>query len=252
VKLPFKLPELGLLGPRRAASLAVLGWWASIYTLVALNVDGPWVRPFIGLAACYGLAFFAVAAGWFWGRWFASGLGWSGVMIAIFAIVMTGWNPALGWYGGLHALIVVALMGKDMAAEYEGRPQWRERYQMGEPATQRLGRAVTRAGASLPSLILWALAPREEGAALVVLGVAIVGTAALLRNRAWGALAVGAAGVAALAMGGLIVPMMQGYWVASYPTAMGIAGSAIALPGLLLLAFLPFAWPTLRFLTAKR
>ena len=77
VKLPFKLPELGLLGPRRAASLAVLGWWASIYTLVALNVDGPWVRPFIGLATCYGLAFFAVASGWFWGRWFASGLGWS-------------------------------------------------------------------------------------------------------------------------------------------------------------------------------
>jgi hypothetical protein len=255
VKLPFglpSLPALGLLGPRRAAALAVLGWWMSIYTLVALNIDGPWVRPFVGLAGCYAVAFFAVASGWFWGRWFASGLGWSGVMIALFAIVMTGWNPALAWYGGLHALIVVALMGKDMAAEYEGRQQWREKYQMGEPAAQRLGRAITRAGASLPSLILWALAPREEGAALVVLAAALVGTAALLRNRAWGALAIGGAGIAALALGGFAVPMMQGYWVASGPTAMAMAGSAVALPGLLLLAFLPFAWPTVRFLLSER
>lgn len=243
---------MGLLGPRRAAALAVLGWWASIYTLVALNLDGPWVRPFIGLAVCYGLAFFSVAAGWFWGRWFASGLGWSGVMIALFAIVMTGWNPALAWYGGLHAVIVVALMGKDMAVEYEGRPQWRERYQMGEPAAQRLGRAVTRAGASLPSLILWALAPREEAAGVIVLIAAVAGTAALLRNRAWGALALGGAGMLALVTGGFAMPMMQGFWAASYPSAMALAGSAVALPGLLILAFLPFAWPTLRFLGSKR
>jgi hypothetical protein len=256
VKLPFKLPEVGLIGPRRAVALAVLGWWTSIYTLVAINIDGAWVRPFIGLAACYGLAFFAVAAGWFWGRWFASGLGWSGVMIAIFAIVMSGWHPALAWYGGLHGLIVLALLGKEMATEYDARSNWRERYQMGEPAAQRLGRAVTRAGASLPSLILWALAPREEGMAIVVLGVAIAGIAALLRNRAWGALAIGAAGIFALVAGGVVMPMGQGfYWdtlYTPYTLAMARAVPAVAIPGLLLFAFLPFAAPTFRFLFAKR
>jgi hypothetical protein len=246
---------IGLVGIRRALALAVLAFFGTIYLLTAVAVDGPWARPFAGLAACYGLAFFAAAAGWFWGRWFASGLGWSGVMLALFALVMIGISPQLIWYGALHLVVVLALMGKPMAEGYEGQNAWRERYQLGEPAAQRLGRAVVRAGASLPSLILWALAPREEGmAATLVLAVAILGGAALLRARAWGALALGGAAVATLVMGGLAVPgpALVGAGHVPWYAAMATAGSVVAVPALLVLAFLPFAGPVARFLIDER
>ena len=50
---------------------------------------------FVALALCYGVAFVGVVAEWFWGRWFATGLAWSGVMIAVAALVMLGWTPVL-------------------------------------------------------------------------------------------------------------------------------------------------------------
>ena len=35
-----------------------------------------------GIAGCYGLAFFAVVAGYFWARWYAVGVGLYGVITA--------------------------------------------------------------------------------------------------------------------------------------------------------------------------
>ena len=78
------------------------------------------------------------------------------------SLVMMGWHPSLAIYTGLHALIVAALMG---AARWPPatscRPTWRERFGMDEFGVARLGKAVTRGSASLPTLIMWALAPRE-------------------------------------------------------------------------------------------
>ncbi|HJZ86964.1 MAG TPA: hypothetical protein VKN99_17450 [Polyangia bacterium] len=252
--MTWKLGELGMVGFRRALALAVLGFFGTIYTLMTIGMEGPWMRPFLGLALCYGVAFFGVAAGWFWGRWFANGLGWSGVMLAAFGMAMMGWQPALAIYGGLHALVVAGLYGTNMAALFEGQADWRKRWQMGDPAVQRLGRAVTRAGASLPSLILWALAPREEPGRLLVLMVALLGLWGLLRLRTWGALAIGAAGAAALLMAGpWPVPANGVFWALEGTRAIAAAAPmTVVVPGLMLLAFLPFVVPVARFLGRER
>ena len=117
----------------------------------------------MALAFCYGVAFFAVVAEWFWGRWFATGLAWSGVMIAIAGVVAVGWLPQLVIFGVLHLFVIVALMGEKMAARYDLQAAWRERYKMDDFGVARLQKTITRSAASLPSLIIWALAPEGRG-----------------------------------------------------------------------------------------
>ena len=82
-------------------------------------------------------------------------------MVGLMSLVMVGWHPSLAIYTGFHALIVGALWASKMAARYELQTGWRERYGMDEFGVTRLGKAVTRGSASLPTLIMWALAPRE-------------------------------------------------------------------------------------------
>ena len=91
-----KLGALGFERVRRAVSALSLSFFAIVYLFIALNTPLPgWEATFLALSACYVVAFFAVVAEWFWGRWFATGLGWSGLMVAIVSMVMIGWDPAL-------------------------------------------------------------------------------------------------------------------------------------------------------------
>jgi len=194
-----RLNEIGFERTRRAVAGLALSLFVSLYLLVALNAPEGLAPAMVALAACYGVAFVGVVSEWFWGRWFAIGLGWSGVMVAIASLAMLGWTPVLAVYGGVHALVVLALLGKKMAARYDLQEAWRQRYNMDEFGVARLRKTVTRAAASLPSLILWALGPKEgRGVALAVGAVAALalgaaGVRGLVKLRSWGVLALAGA-----------------------------------------------------------
>jgi hypothetical protein len=194
-----RVRELGFEKERAALALLPLGFLTSLYAVMSFIVPGEWKPTFGALALCYATAFMAVAAQWFWGRWFASGLGWSGFMVGLGLMVNPdiGWNPLLATYAGLHALVIAALIGSKMAARYELQPAWRERFSMDEYGVTRLGKAVTRASASLPTLIMWALSPRPgqglEIAGAVAFIIGACGVAGMLRLRTWGAVALAVA-----------------------------------------------------------
>jgi hypothetical protein len=235
-----------------------------MYLLLTPSLPSEWRPAFVAIAACYGVAFMGVAAEWFWGRWFADGLAWSGVMVAVASLVKIGWAPALAVFGALHAIIALALAGKKMAARYDLQPAWRERYGMDEYGVARLRKTVTRASASLPSVILYCLAPKEPGQALfasatVVAGVlAVAGLASVVRLRTWGLLALAGAAAALFVGGASALPRFAfagltgaGSWGAAWAYRGLAAGPA--LPVLLLGAALaPFALPAARFLAARR
>lgn len=264
------LNDLGFEKTRRAVAALVLSVFVSLYLLLSLQVPDGWGPAFLALAACYLVAFLAVAAEWFWGRWFAAGLGWSGVMVAAMSMVMIGWMPPLAIYGGLHGLVVLLLLGKRMTALYDLQEGWRQRFSMDEFGVARLRKTVTRSAASLPSLILWALGPKEPGQGMlhslflvvtVVLGVS--GLAGVVRLRTWGVLALGAASAALMAHGGLhvfpevaIVGELPGGLSVLFQSVWGVYPGQVAivtlfgtlLPGTLLLsAVAPFAPPAWRF-----
>ena len=201
--LSARLSQIGFERTRRALAGLALSVFISIYLLVSLNAPEGFARVFVALAFCYGVAFFAVVAEWFWGRWFATGLAWSGVMIAIAGVVAIGWLPQLVIFGVLHLFVIVALMGEKMAARYDLQAAWRERYKMDDFGVARLQKTITRSAASLPSLIIWALAPKEEGMAFAALALAVTGVWGLIRLRSWGVLSLGAAGVLVAAGGHL-------------------------------------------------
>lgn len=239
-----KLGALGFERFRRALSALALSFFAIVYTFLAVNAPEGWGPAFAALGACYAVAFFAVVAEWFWGRWFATGIGWSGLMVAIISLVMIGWVPALLVYGGIHALIVVPLAGKSMAARYDLQEDWRKRYRMDDLGVARLRKTITRSAASLPSLILWALGPKDPGqgmlvslAALALLGLGLGG---LVRARTWGWLAVAGAAAAALVGGGL-------FGTRSFAP---FARPELAI-AFLIAAVVPFTLPAIRFLRAR-
>jgi hypothetical protein len=125
---------------------------------------------FVALSFCYGVAFFAVVAEWFWGRWFASGLAWSGVMIAIAGVGRGRLAAAAGDLRGAAPVRHRRADGEKMAARYDMQAAWRERYKMDDFGVAAVQKTITRSAASLPSLIIWALAPKEEGMAFAALG----------------------------------------------------------------------------------
>jgi hypothetical protein len=251
--LSARLSDIGFERTRRALAGLALSVFFSIYLLMSMNAPEGFGRVFVALSLCYGVAFVAVVAEWFWGRWFASGLAWSGVMIAIAALVMLGWNPALAIFGVLHLLIVVSLVGKKMAARYDLQEAWRQKYKMDDFGVARLQKTVTRAAASLPSLIIWALAPKEEGMgavfAVAALVLGVVGTRALIHLRSWGVLALGAAG-ALVAAGGNVgtlnahAPCGAGGELCNLLT---LAGPTMAFV-LLAAAVIPFSGAIVRYL----
>lgn len=258
------LRDMGFEKPRSAVALLPLSLFSFLYLLAALNAEPQWQLALGGLAICYLTAFIALASEWFWARWFASGLGWSGAMVGIAAMVMMGeWNTALAIYGGLHALVVVLLTGSKMVARYDMQPGWRQRFGMDEFGVVRLRKAVTRASAALPSLILWALGPREGQslAMLAAFGLGLLGLRGLLRLRTWSILALGGSAIAVLVGSeGLLPSLWSTHYVfglrSDVPDALMTAsrspgaGSALAL--LLLAATLPFAGAAVRYYRALR
>jgi hypothetical protein len=261
------LNDVGFEKGRRALAALALSFFITIYLMVSLNAPAGWGPAFLALAVCYAVAFLALTAEWFWGRWFASGLGWSGMMVGMISLVMLGWSPPLAIYGALHGIVVLALLGKKMAVHYDLQSSWRERYAMDEFGVARLRKTVTRAAASLPSLILWALGPKEgqEGMAFAAAGIATLlltasGLRGLIRLRSWGLLALAASSVALWAFGstgaGATTYFLPRHWfeslgfVSNIPSGLGIAPTLAAM--VLAFSLVPFAAPVARFLKRQR
>src|SRR5258707_11133069 len=126
-----RLNDIGFERTRRAVAALSLSLFVFLYLLISLNPPSEeWRLAFLAMSACYGVAFMGVAAEWFWGRWFADGLGWSGLLVAVASLFMIGWTPVLAIYGALHGVVVLALAGNKMAERFDLQPMWRERYCM--------------------------------------------------------------------------------------------------------------------------
>jgi len=261
MELVKRLDEIGFERTRRAISALLLSLIATIYLLLALNAPPELNKALFALAACYLVGFFGVVAEWFWGRWFASGLGWSGVMVAIGGLVQLGWTPVLAIYGGLHLAVIVPLMGKTMAARYDMQEGWRTRYGMDEYGVARLRKTVTRAAAMLPYVILWALGPKEPeqgmiatGAGLTALLLVVAGLRGVVRLRSWGLLAM--AGAAALLGATAVftdsITLFPRVYTSSAAIPRLMGGAPLVGALLLVAALAPFARPAARFLAAGR
>jgi hypothetical protein len=249
-----KLKELGYEKERAALALLSLSFFAIIYFLVAFQTPPEWARVFCALSVLYLVGFLAVASQWFWARWFASGLGWSGFMVGMMALVMVGWHPSLAIYTLLHGTVVAMLMGPKMAARYELQTAWRERYKMDEFGVARLGKAVTRGSASLPTLVMWALAPREGDQMLwlplVALGLGVLGLTAVVRMRAWGLLALGV-GAGATSAAFLLMPSVNAASLGAVSFGgiwMAMASSPNLAVAFMTAALVPFAGAIISFL----
>jgi len=274
MKLPGvdRLGSLGFVGERKVLALLCLGFYTSIFFLITLSArtEMPeWVPALTGMMIIYGVAFMAVAAEWFWGRWFAVGLGYWGLTMTVMAFVSTRMlPPALIIFGAMHGLISLCLLGEKMASAFDAKPGWRERWKLDEQGVIRVKKSVTRAASSLPALVMFALAPRgEEGMALgqtAVLGLAalvMVGLAGVLLARTWGVLALSVSGVAALVLAPFAVApelsehaanLMGGQMLGGAEALIVAPHAVMALAGVLLLAAAaPFVRPMSAFLTRR-
>jgi hypothetical protein len=255
-----RIKQLGFTGERKAVALLCLGFYTNLFALIGLVMLSQvpeWAPCFLALAVCYAVGFFALAADWFWGRWFAYGLGSSGVTMAIMSLIATRQVlMPLVVFAVMHAVLALALMGEKMAAVYEAQEAWRKRWNVDEEGVLRVRRTVTRAATSLPGLIMFALAPREgvEMASLALLGLGAAGLLGVLRNRTWGVMMLGAgAALAVLRVGAGAVPMATAEW-SGFGTPMVAAPQLVlGLSALLLVAAVqPFARPMLVHLLRRR
>ena len=232
-----------LVGERRAIAAICFAIYFFLYLLLGLADVAPDMgKALFALAGVYGLAFFALVAGYFWARWYAVGVGLYGIITAAVGMWQLGPEPILLFIGGTHALATVALWGNAMSEGYDGQTAWREKLHMDEHAVQRLGRSVIRAGVSLPMVLLYALAPKPGAAeltlSLVALALAGFGFRAMIKLRTWGVIAVGLSGGLLIALAGLELVTHTNELYALKPA---LGGS------LLLMAAAPWATPILRF-----
>jgi hypothetical protein len=232
-----------LVGERRAVAAVIFAFWFLLYLLNALSGVQPALAPALyALAGVYFLAFFSLVAGYFWARWYAVGVGLFGVITGAVGLWQIGPDEIILIIGGSHLLATLLLWGSTMSEGYDGQPAWREKFQMDDSAVQRLGRAVIRAGVSLPFVLLYALAPKPDGGSLAMT-VALValtglGLRGLVRLRTWGVLALGAAG-------GLMLASATGQALAHHE----LFALRRALAGVLLISVaVPFAGPMVRLL----
>jgi hypothetical protein len=240
-----------LTGERRALSAAVFAFYAFLFLLVALQPPPGWGPCFLGMAIAYGLGFFGLVAGYFWARWYAIGLGISGIISAGVSLWQVGMEPVLLFYGGTHLGACAVLWGTGMAASFDGRKEWRDRFHLDEAATHRLGKAIIRVGVSLPYVIMYALAPKEQmGAALLGLLAATLtasGVWALFRLRTWGLLALASVGVlvlTTLSSVEMLASFGQGYALNLWLTGVGACT-------FLVLGLAPFMRPALAYLRGR-
>jgi hypothetical protein len=211
-------------------------------------------------------AFFAVAAEWFWGRWFAIGLGYWGCTMAVMSFVTTrSFEPAMVVFGTLHGLVSVCLMGEKMAAMFDAKPEWRARWKLDEQGVVRVRRSVTRMASSLPALVLFALAPRQgesaqfaafDATTWTLLAFGLISMAGILwTRRTWAVIALGAVGAATAVKA--LAPASLWLWCGA-PDVIAFSQPTVALhlvglfAGLTLVAAtLPFARPMVRYLTGR-
>ena len=184
-----------LVGERKACAALVLAFFGLLFCLNGFLGPPAFRALFYALGATYGAAYFGLVSGWFWARWYAVGLSLSGVVEAALLAWNVGLEPIVLFWGGSHLLVWLALFGKGPVAAFDGRKEWRDRFRMDESSANRLGKAITRAGASLPYLIMAGLAPKPGSGAIVALALGVAGLCGVVRLRTWGvfALAGGAA-----------------------------------------------------------
>ena len=243
---------MSLVGERKALAAAVLALYTLLYLINAL-FGGPETSLLFGaMSGLYGLAFFSLVAGYFWARWFAIGVGLYGVVGAVMAIIQIGLDYTFLFYGGTHGVVSLFLWGNAMAGDFDGRGEWRERFHLDEFGTRRLGKAVIRIGITLPILIIYGLAPREDMAEtlllLSVVTMAVIGIRGMLQMRTWGVLLVGvsALAVASTALcSGSFVCLQNGVGLQLSTTGIGAAL-------LLVTCVTPFVAPIARYLFARR
>lgn len=188
-----------LVGERRALAAVIFAFYFLQYLMAVLlgGVPPEYNKAFAAIAGVYGLAFFALVAGYFWARWYSVGVGLYGVIVGCVAVWKEGTEPVYMFVLLTHLAAAAMLWGNTMSLPYDGQTAWREKFHMDENAVQRLGRSVIRAGVSLPFVLLYALAPRPEAelvGALAALALAGFGLRAVVKMRTWGVLALGAAG----------------------------------------------------------
>ena len=191
-----------MVGIRRAIALLFLGFYVTQFTMTAFLGPDELFACYLGLALCYLAAFFGLAAEWFWARWFAMGVGNFGSLLLL-VLFKVGMEPIIAFVGGTHLLITLCLMGEGMAAKYEHSERTAERWGFQEESMALMRRAIKSAGSTLPFLILYGLAPREEmmGINYLAFGLGALGVFAIVRQRTWGLFALGGAGAIALADG---------------------------------------------------
>lgn len=278
MKLPIldSLGRVGFVGERKALALLCLGFYTTLFFMIGLSARTElpeWVPVFVGMTIIYTTAFMGVAAEWFWGRWFATGLGYWGGTMAIMAFVTTRSLPApMVVFGIMHALVIACLAGEKMAAAFDAKPAWREKWKLDEQGVIRVRKSVTRAASSLPALIMFALAPREaaetfalqyDPAAWALLAMGVLAVGSLLERRAYAPLLLGAAGalslVKALASPGALYHTSVPYTGSSYLDPAGLPHANCALPILgvfagaaMLAACAPFLQPIASYLLRGR
>ncbi|HEY0190429.1 MAG TPA: hypothetical protein VGC42_04855 [Kofleriaceae bacterium] len=234
-----------LVGERRALAAAIMVFYFLFYGVLAFSGLVPdFTKAFVAVAGVYGLAFFALVAGYFWARWYAVGVGLYGVITAGVGIWQLGAEPVLLFLGGTHLAATLFLWGQAMSAPYDGQAEWREKFHMDENAVQRLGRSVIRAGATLPFILLYALAPKPEPESMLLsLGALVLvaaGMRGLVQMKTWGVLALG--------MAGALMVTVVGADVASHGVTMAAMRPALA-AGMLFAATAPYFAPITQFLT---
>ncbi|CAN5875956.1 hypothetical protein BH11MYX2_BH11MYX2_18080 [soil metagenome] len=230
-----------LVGERRALAAIVFAFYFIYFMFGAIQNGPPVTGMLYSLAGCYGLAFFALVAGYFWARWYAVGVGLFGVIVAAVSIwqLRSGdpdeWAalwPILAFFGGTHAFASVLLWGDNMAGPFDGKTEWREKLHMDDNAVQRLGRSVIRAGVGLPFVLMYAFVPKQSAGtalAFVALGLTAFGLRAVIRARTWGVLSLALAGSVMITLACADAAMgAPTVWVLRPALAGGLLFSAVA------------------------
>ena len=182
---------------RRAVAIAVLAFYVWFFAQYARYAPPVLSKALWAIAALYAVGVVSVGLGWFWGRWYARGLGYWGIVVGLLMMWQLGLENFLLVWAGSNAAVAILLAGDTMALKFDGRLDWRARFHLDDNGVERLGKSVTRAGMSLPWLLLYVLLPRPaETAVLIPLMLAGAGVYGLLRMRTWGLLALGGASAA--------------------------------------------------------
>jgi hypothetical protein len=241
-----------MIGTRRAIALLILSFFVIQFGMTAWLGPDELFAVNLGLALCYGLAFFGLAAEWFWARWFAMGVGNFGSLMLL-VLIKIGFEPIFVFFGVTHLLVVLCLMGEGMAAKYEYSEKTSERWNFQEDSLALMRRAVKSAGSTLPLLILYALAPRQEWLQLTMLATGLLGFFGLVRGKTWGPLALGATGAVCLLDGlGAFGPPTIGFFILGPETLPALYGKAGVFAGATMLVMVPFVAPMIRYLRAPQ